>query len=399
MLSQSVDGGLPVATILSAGVSSYLDQSDRQSRLRGMRIAREFSVLLGHEITFEELDEEEKLQKDKYFEESVSVGKPLSTYELLAISTGESFTTGVYDDDSSGDEIEGYDLPVENPGENVAFTPYLRVCLEQLLCSDSDKDAHDKQLSSLISIPRVVATYPADAADVCGPLVKELLRLNNSYNTDQFDSLRSDALQSLLVAYPHQAVPVMHGALEDESYSLGMRVYVISSLSKASYTLSSAPSKEYSQTQSIELNTASSSRASTTVTLPLRLAAGKKKVTYFVNNFGPVGPIFFYPILRLLALSIARNTSIDIERSRRGPKSVKDSSTLSNREYQIKPDNFKESFIRTSLSSPELKVEKKAVSVAIEEEDGDGLHSMIPCEALLALAVFVKCSVNSVCQR
>ena len=125
----------------------------------------------------------------------------------------------------------------------------------------------------------------------------------------------------------------------------------------------------------------------------------KKKVTYFVNKFGPVGPIFFYPILRLLALTIAKNTSSDIDKSRRGQGSSKDTTIRTNREYQIKPDNFKESFIRNSLSSPELKVEKKVVSVAIEEEDGDGLHSMIPCEALLALAMFVKCSVNTLCQR
>jgi Telomere length regulation protein len=377
-------------------VSSYLDQSDRKSRLRGMRIAREFSVLLGHEISFEELDEDEKLKEERLLKESVSGVRSHSAFELLAVTEGGASSIG-HDNDSSDDEIEGYDLPIENPEENVALTPYLRVCLELLLCSDSDKDAHDKVLSSLLSIPRVVATRPADAADVCGPLVKELLRLNNSYNTDQFESLRSDALQSLLVAYPLQAVPIMQGALEDESYSLGMRVYVISSLSKASSTLSNAPSREDSQTHN-DQSTASTGSASTSIRRPLKLAAGKKKVTYSVNNFGPVGPFFFYPILRLLALSIARNTSGDIEKSRRGQEN-KDSSIQGNRDYQIKPDNFKETFIRNSLSAPELKLEKKVVPIAIEEEDGDGLHSMIPCEALLALAMFVKCSVNSACQR
>jgi Telomere length regulation protein len=382
-------------------VSSYLDQSDRKSRLRGMRIAREFSVLLGHEISFEELDEDEKLKKERLLDESVSGGRSPSAFELLTVTEGGASSIG-HGNDSSDDEIEGYDLPIENPEENVALTPYLRVCLELLLCSDSDKDAHDKVLSSLLSIPRVVATHPADAADVCGPLVKELLRLNNSYNTDQFESLRSDALQSLLVAYPLQAMPVMQGALEDESYSLGMRVYVISSLSKASSTLSNAPSREDPQTHNDQstasTSSASTSSASTSIKRPLKLAAGKKKVTYSVNNFGPVGPIFFYPILRLLALSIARNASGDIEKSRRGQEN-KESSMQGIRDYQIKPDNFKESFIRNSLSAPELKLEKKVVPIAIEEEDGDGLHSMIPCEALLALAMFVKCSVNSVCQR
>jgi hypothetical protein len=397
LLSHSINGGLPIATILSAGVSSYLDQSDRQSRLRGMRIAREFSVLLGHEISFEELDEDQNLQKERLLEESLSGGKSLSASEFLTVSEGGASYTGREDDDSTDDEIEGYDLPAENPAENVAFTPYLRVCLELLLCSDSDKDAHDKILSSLLSIPHVVATHPADSADVCGPLVKELLRLNNSFNTDQFESLRSDALQSLLVAYPLQAVPVMHGALEDESYSLGMRVYVISSLSKASSALSNVPSRDDSQTHH-DHSTASTSCASTSIKRPLKLAAGKKKITYFVNNFGPVGPIFFYPILRLLALSIARKASSGTDKSRGGQK-TKDSSTQGNREYKIKPDNFKESFIRNSLSTPELNLEKKMVPIAIEEEDGDGLHSMIPCEALLALAMFVKCSVNSVCQR
>jgi hypothetical protein len=33
-----------------------------------------------------------------------------------------------------------------------------------------------------MNIPSIVASNPADGPDVCGPLIRELLRLENSFN-------------------------------------------------------------------------------------------------------------------------------------------------------------------------------------------------------------------------
>ena len=41
----------------------------------------------------------------------------------------------------------------------------------------------------------------------------------------------------------------------------------------------------------------------------------------------------------------------------------------------------------------------KTTVVHKRDEEGDGLHTMLPCEALMALATFTKCSRNTVSQR
>ena len=82
-LSQRCNDGFPIASILSSGVSAYLDQSDATSRIRGMRIAKEFSILLGQDINFEELEEEDrKIAQQLSVASVVSSGTPSSTVTI-----------------------------------------------------------------------------------------------------------------------------------------------------------------------------------------------------------------------------------------------------------------------------------------------------------------------------
>lgn len=412
-LSHSSIHGLPIASILSAGVSTYLDQTDRRSRLRGMKIANEFSILLGHNIVFDELEEEKKQQElFNISSTEVNIGKVNSANAPVGntpFKNTDTSSSGYQDNgDSSDSEIEGYDIPDETPKDRVELTNYLRVCLEQLLVPDKDQDAHDKQLSALLSIPRIVRTSPVDAGDVCGPLIKELLRVNNSYNVEDFDELRSAAVQALLVAYPNLAAPVLCWAIDEEAMMLSLRVFAISSLAKAAYTLSGIiPSGVGTMNKtekgvkiiSKENESDSNERKKTIVRRPNKLAAAAKKITHFRNNFGPVSAIFFYPILRIIALVIANNSANRIKKSKPSEKDKKiyENITFISKELfnlDIKED---EPFIRNSLLANTPKKQKKVV--LIDEEDGDGLYSMVPVEALLALAVFTKCSLNTVSQR
>ena len=403
-LSQRKEDGLPIASILSAGVSAYLDQSDKKCRLRGMKIAKEFSILLGHKIAFEELKEEKEVEKEKEKEKRLKNDAQVLTivkkapvdinlaprrifdgdnvsdiatmcYNDLVDSDSDSDSSGDYDSDSDG-EIEGYDIPTPTLKSSVPLTSYLRICLELLQCSDNDKDAHDKQLSALLSIPKVVRTCPVDAGDVCGPLVRELLRLTNSYNTTDFELLRTDAVHSLVVAYPSLAASVLcRVAEEKDAYSLSVRMFAVSSLGRAALELSSVPSTSSSGGQKDALTTPANDdaslgrNASTVIKRKAMLASGNKKTTYFVNNFAPVGALFFYPILHLLALeSSATDGSSALLRG-------------------------------VSLTSPIKIKEKKKVAVLDSDESGDGLHSMLPTEALLALAAFNRSCINTVHQR
>ena len=405
-------------------MSAYLDQSDAKSRIRGMRIAKEFSILLGQDINFEELEEEDrKIAQQLSVASVVSSGTPSSTVSKVTVTQSVAHSSG-YDDDSSDSEIEGYDMPDEDVEDVITLTNYLGVCLDQLLCQDNDKDAHDKQLSALLSIPKIILTSPMDAGNMCGPLVKELLRLNNSYNTKNFEGLRSEAVLSIAVAYPLFAVPVLTWALEEESYSLSVKIFAISCLTKAAYSLSNSPDERGSNVNTTSTSTSSSTSASTLTTSgktalkkgnksdtistnennpssiikrPAKLALSHKKVTYFVNKFGPLGPIFFYPILRLISIEIVRNSSKSITTSN---KKVDNKLKLSlfSTDLDAVDEKFLDFFSKNGLygSSGKIPEMKKCVD---DDDDGDGLHSMVPTEALLALGTFCKCSVNSVYQR
>ena len=372
-----------------------------------MKIAKEFSLLLGHAIAFEELEEEEKekekeVEKDeeKRFRSNVQeltiVEKgPMTSYlapprlfdgdNISDIATmcyndlddgGDSESSSDYDSDSDG-EIEGYDIPSPTQKSSVPLTSYLRICLEQLQCSDNDKDAHDKQLSALLSIPKVVRTCPVDAGDVCGPLVRELLRLTNSYNTADFEALRTDAVHSLVVAYPSLAAPVLCRAAEEkDAYSLSVRMFAVSSLARAALDLSSIPSTSTSQHSPSDALTLPADddatlgrNASTVIKRKAMLASGTKKTTYFVNNFAPVGALFFYPVLHLLAVESGASNGSSA------------------------------SFRGVSLTAPMKMKEKKNADVIDLDDSGDGLHSMLPTEALLALAAFNRSCINTVHQR
>ena len=424
-MSQRYNDGFPIASILSSGVSAYLDQSDTRSRIRGMRIAKEFSILLGQDITFEELEEADRRIEQQESLTSVTanatVSSGSSSKAIVAQTVGrDDADIDVDDYDSSDSEIVGYDMPFEDVEDVVTLTNYLGVCLDLFLCHDTDKDAHDKQLSALLSIPKIVLTNPVDAGNVCGPLIKELLRLNNSYNTKNFEGLRSQAVLSIVVTYPHFAVPVLTWSLEEESYSLSVKIFAISCLSKAAHSLSSIPDEKYSSVNATlpptpTLNTSGKTmikkgidndtqanhknenyKPSSIIQRPAKLAQSRKRITYFINKFGPLGPIFFFPILRLISIEIVRYNSKNISPSN-AKKNYRQKLNFFHADFDAADEKFSDFFSSTGLYGSSGKVPEMKKS--IDDDDGDGLHSMVPTEALLALGTFCKCSVNSVYQR
>jgi hypothetical protein len=124
------------------GVSTYLDQSDQQSRIRGMKIAKEFSMLLNHKISFDELDKHEnKTQHQEEYQKQNSAEYYSNTKskENILYSSAKQTNEKHSDYDSSDSEIEGYVIPIENSDETINITHYLRNCLEFFLVSDTDE--------------------------------------------------------------------------------------------------------------------------------------------------------------------------------------------------------------------------------------------------------------------
>ena len=134
--------------------------------------------LLGREMVFNELIEEEKKQHAAAAAVSVGEGggarsgiaasvvdhtSPLSSSSVqhneTKIHTGHDSSD---DDDSDFDDIEAYDLGEEPFSNRVPETNYLRVCLTMLQAPEADTDAYDKQRVALNCIPRIVASGPID---------------------------------------------------------------------------------------------------------------------------------------------------------------------------------------------------------------------------------------------
>ena len=374
-LHQSGSSGTPVIISLSTGVSTYLDTSDKRSRICGMRVAKKFSAMMGHDLAFDELEEYDRCQLayDRFAsstKESIEENKSNSK----ELKTNEQRDEEEEDARSSDSELEAFDLG-EEPINRVSTTNYLRECIEMLQCPDSKPDAHDTHRSALTSIPRIVQASPIDAAELCSPLMRELLYLSNSFNLEGFDQLRATAMHALLTSYPLYTVPVTTAAVDSREMALGARIAAVAALVRAAYQLAALPlpaveplalagadttrTTKIAATTTITTTTtttnfprvsvepfeelAQQSLGKTTIKRPLRLAAMKKKVTYFRNNFGPVGSLFFYPMLRVVVLLAG---SMDGGGGR-------------------------------------------------SEEGGDGIDSLLPTQLLLALGAFTLCSVNT----
>ena len=338
ILEKSGSRKVPLIITLSTGISSYLDSSDRRSRLSGMKIARFVSELMGHELIFDELEEEEIKNENVEQVQKTVVNVP-----------------NLEESDSDSD-FEPFDIYEENDSKTVLSANYLRSCLDMLRATEHQSDASEKHRISMENIPRILASKPFDAVDLCGQLTRELIQLSNTYNIEGFDELRDNALQSLIFFYPEYSVPIVTDIISSDQYLLGSRVYAVGALSKAAFLMSGIPSANNQShvtehaSISIQENKMNEVTKNTVIRRPRKLAAMKKKVKYFRNKFGAnVSHLFFYPVMKVI------------------------------------------------LDSQIISVKKKSSNKSMESNDD--IEFMLPAEILLALAAFTKCSHNTSRQR
>lgn len=103
-----------IMSILSDGVSKYLDLSDKRFRICGMKVAQTFARILGHELHFDELD--------------TSLSESAATKDQNESDNNVIVSNNVVDDDDSDDEFEPYVM--EESVDKIKTATYLRNCLE-----------------------------------------------------------------------------------------------------------------------------------------------------------------------------------------------------------------------------------------------------------------------------
>ena len=327
-LQSSGSSGCPLFVLLSNGISAYLDLSDGARRKLGMCIATKVAQLSGQELKFDEMQQEEQVNSS-------------ANREQLPEQESE-WASNI----SSDSELEALDVEEE---ANQSAT-YLRDCLDLLRHPDTNVNAHDKHLQALTSIPRIVASGPLDSNDICSPLMKELVRMSNTFNMEKFDSLRGDAMLSLLVSYPTLALPACVGAIEGD-VMLGCKLLCVRVLVRAAHALSGVP-MDASTTGGLDAASSAGNPSSseeprlgtTRIKRPAKLARLKQRPRFFRNSFGPVALLFFRPIAS--ALGAAAKKLLDSR-----------------------------------------------------DQEGEGIDSLLPAQLVLALGAFTTCAINSPAQQ
>ena len=336
---------LPLSVVFSTGISAYLDLSSSASRLLGMRVAMKVAALTGHDLVFDEV-----IEADEQAAAVPKNGTPRADASHLVKTDEKNLSQPKNDDESDSDsELEAFDLGADDDAKPSAC--YLRTCLDLLRHHDSNSSAHDKHMQALVSIPRIVASRPLDARDLASEVMRELVRLGNTFNLEKFDSLRGDAMLSLLQHYPELTVPVCAGAIEGDAM-LGCKLLCVHALIRAAHALSGVPFDGVQaiahcaeETSLSAISDSSKGRLGVTrVKRPRMLARLLRKPKVFRNSFGPVAILAFQPIV---------------------------------------------STIRALASKPGVG----------DEDEGESVESLLPSQLLLALAAFTTCAVNTPVQR
>ena len=193
---------------------------------------------------------------------------------------------------------------------------------------------------------------PSDASGLSGSILRELLCIHNSFNLDGFDAMRAAAIDAMLIHQPEHCVPILSWALGGDGLSLGIRVEVVAALVRAAYVLSNTPTSSQPEHQAkddsllprigSDYMVPNQDRSEKTVVRrPRRLAMLQKEVRFYTNRFVSVATAFY------------EATAAPVR-----------------------------SFIRSS-PSPHLKAGTP-----------DDIEEMLPSQALMALAAFIRCTAN-----
>jgi hypothetical protein len=408
----SACGGVSALSHLSMGVSACLDAADAGLRSRAMRVAKIFSKIMGVELDYDEDDLPSSKQRE-------GDAKTKGGTKAKAAAPPPQHGGGG-DSDSSGDSgLDAYVLDSEDEdgtragrgsapdnGQPAAKfkTNYFRVCLEYFQLPEAAEDRRCKHIAALECVSRIALTRPQDARDMVGPLTKELLRISNSYNIEDFESLRVKALLCLYTMYPQFSVPVLSWAVRGEDLAVSTRLEAVAVLVKGAYSLSGVaePGAGVGVGVGREKSSASSgivdikpklqadstdvlknTTEKTIVKRPRKLAAMRKGPAYIKNHFGLLAEAVFLPVSSVVSALLAADARppppsavavdlADVLRHKRGAGTgISEVSTG---------------------AGPALKSKRLSELV-------DGIDLLLPSQCMMALASFTKCSVNAVCQR
>lgn len=323
-----------VMTTLMRGVSLRLESSITHIRRDGMIVAEVIAKRLEQDLHFEELDGHRdddmdtarKFSDDKDHPETfVSLPphihskkgrkrKPVDPDEVYVSSEGEgtedsSIENCLSDEDRSiwDDDLIPYDL--EDEEDDLRPTPrplFLRDCLRLFRIEENDENGPNQQEMALQQVEPLVRAKPMDLHDLAVPLTRELLRLQDLFNIDNFDELRIAGLIALTVHQPVLVGECIIQQLFCGDWGLSVRLDILHTIENASHELCGAKSMA---TKKATMQAKTSSREERPGMYPLthkldlvesrtrRWRSVRNDNMTIANRFGQVSPIWFYALI------------------------------------------------------------------------------------------------------
>lgn len=266
--------------------------------------------------------------------------------------------------DEDEDDFDGYFENV-NPKASIRTQKvfYLSTCVEVIRNQHSTGNAYEALKDVLEDIPSLVLCSPSDGVDTSSSLVAELIRLANPFKMENFDSLRDDAVLSLLRAYPLTTLPVISDMLASDSANIGEKTSMLTILSRAAEQMNhlSPNNRDASGVDSkAALVTIRSNK--TIVKRPEKLRILNEMKGFYRNNLGDILHLYFDPprdiLLRLLATSSGSAVVVMATDSQR-----------------------------------------RVIGSKEPYELYDGIDIFLPTQAFITIASIVKCSFNTLHQR
>lgn len=218
----------------------------------------------------------------------------------------------------------------------------------------------------------------------------------------EFDSLRSAAVQAVVIRHPALTVPYLTSSLLGQELPLGLKLVVVDWLMAAARELSDIPELQQHPSAITDGTTNSSTTASATVDSmaagavgasvtfvpkvrikrPTVLANAKKRTRYFRNDFGPLAVMFIHPLVSLLGRAWV-NALHEPLLPRAGDQ------------FNVIQEMFEPAVSGSSAGIQTTTVVQKDLSL----KHLDGVDALLPSQCLVALGLFARCCVNTVGQR
>jgi len=147
-----------------------------------------------------------------------------------------------YDDDDVSVEWESELIPydLEDDEEDLRETPrplHLLEALDLLRTGDNHDHAYSRHEAALDALQTLIRARPDDLNDVAVSLVLQLLRMEDKFNIENFNSKRETAIRALLVEEPMPVGQTLVEQLFEES-GLADRLTIIACLQSAAFELS-----------------------------------------------------------------------------------------------------------------------------------------------------------------